>query len=526
MQIIGTGFGAAQGTSYVSFGSTKAAEYSLWSDTSIQVKVPRGVPETVNVTVTTSGGTSNAVAFTVLQYVVGFAEGYTGTGFQEYLCIGNMQNVAVPAFIGFLYSDGTVDSTNVTVPANSRVTIDVNIAAGTGEEVSALVFSDLQLVVERPMYFNYNGRWTGGSDVIASPYISKYWLFAEGYTGTGFDEWVCVLNTNETATANLTFHFQTKGKGEIDKTASVAPKSRKSFKVNDLLGADNECSLLLESDQVIVAERSMYFDYSGKGANHWEGGHCVMGLPFPSTEYYFAEGCTRTGFEEWITLQNPDTKPITVNAMYQLGPGQGGPVPKTYTVPAESRYTIYVADDVGTEKDVSVKLTSDDYFVAERPMYFRYMGYGANYEGGHCVIGAMSTSADWFFAEGYTGPGFQEWLCLQNPGDQDSLVEIHYLGKSGVIAVKQVTVEARSRKTVRVNDNAGQNLELSCHIVVVSGPPIVAERPMYFNFHGWDGGHDVIGHYPESYVLSSATVKAAESQGAALLKNQPWDWLH
>lgn len=526
VEIVGSGYGPARGGYYVSFGSTRAVEYASWSDTSIHVKVPRGVQEKVNVTVVTDwGASSNAVAFTVLQYAVCFAEGYTGSGFQEYLCLGNMQTVSVAATIGFLFSDGSIEGTEISVPANSRVTVDVNEAVGGGMEVSALVFSDLQLVVERPMYFKYGGHWTGGHDVIGTPYLSKMWCFAEGYTGAGFEEWICVLNPDEKATANLTFHFQTKGSGEIDKTASVPPGSRKSVKVNELLGNNYECSLLLESDQFVVAERSMYFDYGGKGAHHWEGGHCVMGLPYLSTEYFFAEGCTRNGFEEWLTIQNPFMDPITVNATYQLGVGQGNPIQKSYAIAPESRNTVYMADEVGAEKDVSVKLSSNDYFLAERPMYFRYTGYGAAWEGGHCVIGAIDMSSEWFFAEGYTGQGFQEWLCLQNPGDQDSVMDIYYLGKAGVAAVKQITVPARSRRTLRVNDEAGANLELSCHIKVVAGPPVVAERPMYFTFRGWDGGHDVLGYYPESYILS-ASYGTAEAREAVALKEQLWELLH
>jgi hypothetical protein len=27
--------------------------------------------------------------------------------------------------------------------------------------------------------------------------------------------------------------------------------------------------------------------------------------------------------------------------------------------------------------------------------------------------------------------------------------------------------------------------------------PVVAERPMYFDYNGWTGGHDVVGFYGE-----------------------------
>jgi hypothetical protein len=35
-------------------------------------------------------------------------------------------------------------------------------------------------------------------------------------------------------------------------------------------------------------------------------------------KWHFAEGITRAGFEEWLTVQNPGTRPIQVNAMFQL----------------------------------------------------------------------------------------------------------------------------------------------------------------------------------------------------------------
>jgi len=62
--ISGYNFGDVQDTSYVSFGSEQAVAYVSWSDTEIVAEVPAGVEGEVAVTVTTSEGTSNPVAFT------------------------------------------------------------------------------------------------------------------------------------------------------------------------------------------------------------------------------------------------------------------------------------------------------------------------------------------------------------------------------------------------------------------------------------------------------------------------------
>jgi Tol biopolymer transport system component len=501
--IKGSLFGATQGSGSVSFGGKHLTEGLVWSDTEIKVHVPYldGNTGKVDVGVTSVFGTSNTVTFEVVPYAVSFAEGYTGPGFQEYLCLGNPQALNVSAQVIFLFPDGTGFRQDLTVPAGSRCTLDVNQIVGPDMEVSTVVFSDLEIVAERPMYFSYGEGWTGGHDVIGTPWISEGWCFAEGYTGPGFDEWICVLNASS-STANLTFHFQTQEAGEIDVTGSVPPLSRSSFKVNDLLGPDYQCSLFLESDQYVVAERSCYFDYSGTGGYSWEGGHCVMGTPYIAQQYYFAEGTTRGNFEEWITLQNPGSSPLEVTALYQLGEGQGSPVTRKYSIPAENRFTIFVPDEVGKEKDVSVKLSSDSYFLAERPMYF---DYGVGWKGGHCVIGAMGTSDDWFFAEGYTSSGFDEWLCLQNAGNENAKVEIRYLTQeSGALATREITIPANKRTTIRVNDDAGPDYQLSVSLRVISGPSIVAERPMYFNFNGvWDGGHDVVGYMPTYYSSSS-----------------------
>ena len=55
------------------------------------------------------------------------------------------------------------------------------------------------------------------------------------------------------------------------------------------------------------------------GSWGWTGGHDVMGVRHSPVTYFFPEGTTRSGFEEWLTLQNPGAAEITVNASYQLG---------------------------------------------------------------------------------------------------------------------------------------------------------------------------------------------------------------
>jgi SpoIID/LytB domain protein len=414
--------------------------------------------------------------------------------FDEYILLGNpSDSQQANVHITYTMPSGQMSGDYV-VPPRSRYTVYVDSFL-QNTEVSAKVESNIPILAERSMYFNYRGNWTGGSDAAGTTSPANTWYFAEGYTGTGFEEWVCVLNPGDNQ-ANMTFRFQTQEEGEkVVGNLSVPPHSRRTFSVNNLLGKAYQTSLKLESDQQVIAERPMYFDYLGTAAHHWTGGHDVMGINSLSKQYYLAEGTTRTGFEEWLTLQNPNAGDITVNATYQLGPGQGAPIDKSYVVPANSRRTVYVPNEVGRDKDVSVLVSSSDDFLAERPMYFDYTFGGGHWTGGHCVIGSPQTSNDWLFAEGYTGEGFNQWLCLQNPGDQDSTVSItYYTQEAGALADRAETIPARSRKTIMVNQHAGANYQLSTEVKVTAGPGIVAERPMYFNYmHSRDGGSDSLG---------------------------------
>lgn len=110
------------------------------------------------------------------------------------------------------------------------------------------------------------------------------------------------------------------------------------------------------------------------------------------------------------------------------------------------------------------------------------------------MIGATASSTQWSFAEGCTRDGFAEYLTMQNPGETPASVQVTYLTQeAGPLTPQTVSIPAHSRETVLVNVHAGAGYQLSVRLAVTEGPPVVAERPMYFDYNGWDGGHDVVG---------------------------------
>jgi hypothetical protein len=427
-----------------------------------------------------------------------FAEGTTRDNpvdgsFEEWVCIQNPNDEAVKVTVTYMMGAGTdTVRKDYGISANSRFTINVAADVGADRDVSVKVVGSDSIVAERPMYFNYHGRWTGGHVVMGVPNPRKSWYFAEGTTRDNpadgsFDEWVCIQNPGP-EDADVTITYMLEGGGTDARRVEIPAGTRHTQSVNKDLGPNVDASVKVQSDVPVVAERPMYFNYHGM----WTGGHDAVGAPEPSTELYFAEGTTRSWNQEWICIQNPNDEDATVTVGYQVE--GGNPVTRSYTVEATGRRTVDVAADVGPERDVSVSLSSDLPVVAERPMYFNYQG---KWPGGHNVMGATSPRLRYYFAEGTTRDNptdgsFDEWICLQNPGNAAAGLTIYLMETDGKVTSRPERLDASARKTLSVNEIVGPDRDVS--IYVESDEPIVAERPMYFNYHGvWPGGSDTAG---------------------------------
>lgn len=112
-------------------------------------------------------------------------------------------------------------------------------------------------------------------------------------------------------------------------------------------------------------------------------------------------------------------------------------------------------------------------------------------------MGAESASQDRYFAEGYTGGKFDEWLLLANPSDTMVTAITSFLRSDGVTVERETVLQPRSRATIHVNEVPGlENAEVSAR-VRAAYPGVVAERAMYFSYNGSmgevSGGHAAMG---------------------------------
>jgi hypothetical protein len=206
-----------------------------------------------------------------------------------------------------------------------------------------------------------------------------------------------------------------------------------------------------------------------------------IGAAMPSKTWYLAEGSTGTGFESWVLVQNPNEAAATVALDYLTGAGKvGGP---TLNLPPGSRATVNIADTLPDTWSVSTFIKSNRPVVAERAMY------GAGRTWGHDSIGAAEPAMTWYLAEGSTGPGFETWILVENPGDYTAHVVLSFMTSGASVKRREVEVPANSRGTYNVADTVPDRWSVSTR--VQSDRPVVAERAMYGSNRTW--AHDSVG---------------------------------
>ena len=284
------------------------------------------------------------------------AEGCTNGGFETWVLVQNPNNVPATVSLTYMTSEGERRGPTETLPANSRKTFNVADTVPGCWDVSTLVTADSDVVAERSMYGN-DRIWGHDSIGVSAP--SSEWYLAEGCTNGGFETWVLVQNPNNVP-ATVTLNYMTQDGLVTGPTETLLANSRKTFSVADSVPNCWDVSTVVGSDQPVIAERSMYGNDRG-----W--GHDSKGVSVPSTTWYLAEGCTNTGFETWILVQNPNAIPTDVTLTYMTPDGPiDGP---TETLPANSRRTYNVAETVPGAWEVSTEVTSTQPVIAERSMY-------------------------------------------------------------------------------------------------------------------------------------------------------------
>ncbi|MBU1670815.1 MAG: hypothetical protein KKF41_05305 [Actinobacteria bacterium] len=389
-----------------------------------------------------------------------FAEGSTNGGFETWILVQNPGDQNTDVNLTYMTDAGEVQGPSAVIPPESRTTFNVADTVPNTWEVSTRVEADGNVIAERTMFW---GNRVGGHNTVGVNEPHYSWCLAEGANKGGFETWILVQNPTDSVAAVEVF-FSTSGDYFYEGPSwALAPHSRETYFMGDWVPEEWEVSTLVESDVPIIAERSMY--WSNRSA-----GHNSIGAPYASTGWLLAEGCTRGGFETWVLVDNPFHDEVEVELTYLTG---HGPVtgPKV-VLPPYSRESFNVADTVPEEWGVSTVVSSSYYVVAERAVYWN------NRKGGHDSLGVPAPSEKWYVAEGSTKGGFETWVLVQNPWNEDTEVTLSFMTPTGRRKGPTVNIEAASRMTFFVADSVPDEWEVST--VVEADRPVVVEKAIYW----------------------------------------------
>ena len=440
--IEGTNFGANRGESAVLFGSS-AARVQYWNNEKIAATVPVGAGSGVTV-VNWAGEASNGQDFDIDPNISTVNPGVAAPGDQ------------------------------VTIYGNSLGGSSGTVRFGS-EEGEVVSWSSTQVVAEVPEVKGNIEVWlsVGGCETnkLSFRAVGSVWYLAEGCSNYGFEEFLCIENTEDAAAAVEIIYMTPEG--PVEKPPfDIGPMSRVTVSVHeDLPGRD--ISVRVVSEAKVVVERSMYWQ------NRVEG-HASPGVRAPSTVWYLSEGCTAYGYDTWVLVQNPNNVTANVSVTYMTP--EGPQVKEPLEVAANSRRTIHVNEDV-PGKDVSMKVEADQGVVVERSMYWD------GRRGGHNSEGSATAQGTWYLAEGSTMFGFDEWILVGNPNDAPTTVNIEYMTPDGPVGRDPVIVPANSRRTVHVNEDL-EVPEVSAR--VTADRDVIVERAMYWDTPSGKAGHGAL----------------------------------
>lgn len=322
-------------------------------------------------------------------------------------------------------------------------------------------------------------------------FVTRY--FAEGATSTFFDTQFALANPGA-APAKVLLRFLTGPGGVAHQWVDVPAMSRRTVNAKAVPNLTiAELSTVVESDEVVVVDRTMTWDQTGYGA------HTERGIEAPALTWYLAEGATHSGFNLFYLLQNPSATAVQAEVTY-LRPAPAAPIVKTYIVPAASRFNIWVNQEgaglASTDVSAVVRVTNAIPIIVERAMYLDTQGktFGA----GHESAGVTAPATEWFLAEGATGSYFDLFVLIANPNAAAAAIEARFLLPSGTVITRTYQVAANSRFNILVDtvDPALADTAVSTTIRSTNGVAVIAERAMWWpgpTFSTWQEAHNSPG---------------------------------
>ncbi|MFN8061187.1 MAG: DUF5719 family protein [Vicinamibacterales bacterium] len=351
-------------------------------------------------------------------------------------------------------------------------------------------------------------------------FFARY--LAEGATSAFFATRLSMANAGAT-NAHVLLAFQKADRSRVTQAVEVPARSSRKVMVGGVPGMDQaEFATKIESDVFVAVDRMMWW-----AADNAYGTHGESSVAAPASTWYFAEGATHSGFSLFYLLQNPGDATASVRVRYLLP--DGSVVVGTYAVEGGSRFNIWVNQIPSlsaAEVSAEITVTGGPPIIAERAMYLSRDG--RLFSAGHESAGVVAPARDWLFAEGGTGPFFDTFVLVANPGAREAVVEATYLLPSGPPLRKSYRVAPNSRYNIWLDHESFGGVEaladtaMSIVLHVTNDAPVVAERAMWWPGNGsaWYEAHDSAGAVAASsrWLVAEGVVAGANGEVETFLQ--------
>jgi glucose/arabinose dehydrogenase len=199
------------------------------------------------------------------------AEGATGSYFETFILAANPNGQDARATFTFLTDAGTTVIREKTVPANGRLTVNVEFEdpALANAAVATSVASSLPIIVERAQYWPFDpGQWFEAHNSFGVTATATRWGLAEGEAGgsLGKQTYILLANPNDSA-ATVSIEFLAADRA-FTQSFGVPARSRFNVSVGAGLMVDaiqNErFGAVITSDLPIAVERAIYGNVPGQ----------------------------------------------------------------------------------------------------------------------------------------------------------------------------------------------------------------------------------------------------------------------
>jgi hypothetical protein len=406
----------------------------------------------------------------------------------------------------FLRDNGVPVSHQVAVPGRGHLALDVHRLPGLEfSTFSTVIEADRVIGVDRTM------RWNGGAathteTAVVAP--STTWHLAEGSTSADFSLFYLLQNPNPAPVEARIRYLRPSGP-PIERTLTLAPNIRVTIPVDAIPElASTDVSAVVTAAAPIIVERAMYFSRPGQP---FTAGHASAGVAAPALEWFLAEGATGSFFDLFVLVSNPNPTPAAIRVDYlALG---GGALTKTYTVPAESRFTIWVDDEqipagsgqrplANASLSTTVRSTNGVPVVVERSMWWPGPAVTADfwYEA-HNSPGSTAAATRWVVADVETGgpDGAETYVLIANPSARTGRARIQPVTADGTAfgSAHEVDLPPLSRTNVAIGATLtwiGPAAGVVVDSLGADPVPVVVERATYASPGGllWTAGANAL----------------------------------